>query len=194
MTKQTPAKMNLLGYYAGFSSRLIAFWIDIILVTIIVLFGAGLIAAFTAILPVPAIMETFNNLFPTMGGGIQYILGLLSLGVVGFLLYIIYNLLFWALTGQTPGKALLGLRIVGKNGQQVKPIRGMLRLVGYLLGIFSLGLGFLWILLSDRRQGWHDIIAGTYVIYTWEARPDERFLADQIANMRHHLPKVELEE
>ncbi len=194
MTKQTPAKMNLLGYYAGFSSRLIAFWIDIILVTIIVLIGAGLIAAFTVILPVPAIMETFNNLFPTMGGGIQYILGLLSLGVVGFLLYIIYNLLFWALTGQTPGKALLGLRIVGKNGQQVKPIRGMLRLVGYLLGIFSLGLGFLWILLSDRRQGWHDIIAGTYVIYTWEARPDERFLADQIANMRHHLPKVELEE
>ena len=194
MPKQTPGKMNLLGHYAGFSSRLLAFWIDIILVTIVVLIGAGLLAAFTFILPVPQIMETFNNLFPGMGGSIQYVIGLLSLSAVGFLLYVLYNLIFWALAGQTPGKALLGLRIVGKGGQQVNPIRGMLRLAGYLLCIFSLGLGFLWILLSDRRQGWHDILAGTYVIYTWEARPEERFLADQIASMRHHLPRVELEE
>jgi uncharacterized RDD family membrane protein YckC len=65
-------------------------------------------------------------------------------------------------------------------------------LIGYLLGFVSLGFGFLWILVSDRRQGWHDLLAGTYVIYTWAARPDERFLAEEIADLKHHIPKVEL--
>ena len=194
MSKHTPGEMNLLGYYAGFTSRLLAFWIDIILITIVFLVGAGLLVAFAFILPLQQIMETLNNLFPGLRSGIQYVIGLLSLGGVGYILFILYILIFWSLTGQTPGKALLGLRIVGKNGQQVNPVRGLVRLVGYMLCILSLGLGFLWILFSDRRQGWHDILAGTYVIYTWEARPEERFLADQIANMRHHLPKVELEE
>jgi uncharacterized RDD family membrane protein YckC len=192
MSKHKTGEMNLLGYYAGFSSRLLAFWIDIILVTIIVLLGAGLLAAFSTILPVPKIMEIFTNLFPGMGGGINYVIGLLSFSVVATLLYILYNLIFWALTGQTPGKALIGLRIVGKNGQQVNPLRGLLRLIGYLLGFVTLGFGFLWILVSDRRQGWHDLLAGTYVIYTWAARPDERFLAEEIADLKHHIPKVEL--
>ncbi len=192
MSKHTPGEMNLLGYYAGFSSRLLAFWIDTILVTLIVLLGAGLLAAFSTILPVPKIKEMVTNLFPSVGGGINYVIGLLSFSVVATLLYILYNLIFWALTGQTPGKALIGLRIVGKNGQQVNPLRGLLRLIGYLLGFVTLGLGFLWILVSDRRQGWHDMLAGTYVIYTWAARPDERFLAEEIADLKHHIPKVEL--
>jgi uncharacterized RDD family membrane protein YckC len=41
-------------------------------------------------------------------------------------------------------------------------------------------LGFFWILIDDRRQGWHDKIAGTLVIYTWEAHHEERFLSDRI--------------
>jgi uncharacterized RDD family membrane protein YckC len=41
-------------------------------------------------------------------------------------------------------------------------------------------LGFLWIFVDRRRQGWHDKIANTYVIYTWAAKPDERFLAKRI--------------
>jgi len=194
MTHHTHAERNLLGHYAGFSSRFLAFWIDIILVNVTVLAGAGLLVAFGTIIPLPMLMDTFNRLFPGIGLSIQNFLGILSLSVISLLFYILYNLFFWALTGQTPGKALIGLRIVGVNGQRVHPLRGMLRLVGYFLGLISLGLGFLWILVSNRRQGWHDNIAGTYVIYTWAARPDERFLADEIANLRHNIPKIELEE
>jgi uncharacterized RDD family membrane protein YckC len=41
--------------------------------------------------------------------------------------------------------------------------------------MIPLFLGFFWILIDDRRQGWHDKIAGTCVVYTWHARPDETF-------------------
>jgi uncharacterized RDD family membrane protein YckC len=41
-------------------------------------------------------------------------------------------------------------------------------------------LGFLWILIDNRRQGWHDKMAGTCVIYNWPARPDENFLRKRL--------------
>jgi uncharacterized RDD family membrane protein YckC len=59
-------------------------------------------------------------------------------------------------------------------------LRGILRYLGYSLSAISLFLGFFWILIDDRRQGWHDKIAGTLVIYTWEAHHEERFLSDRI--------------
>jgi uncharacterized RDD family membrane protein YckC len=40
-------------------------------------------------------------------------------------------------------------------------------LIRGLSGIFSIavfGLGFLWVLRDPERQGWHDRIAGTYVV------------------------------
>ena len=40
------------------------------------------------------------------------------------------------------------------------------------------GLGFAGILLGDRRRALHDVIAGTAVIYSWDARAARlRFLS-----------------
>ena len=36
-----------------------------------------------------------------------------------------------------------------------------------------IGLGFLWVLLDNQRQGWHDTLAGTCVLYTRPVQPDE---------------------
>ena len=44
------------------------------------------------------------------------------------------------------------------------------RLLTYGLSLAAVGIGFLFILSDDRRQGWHDKIAGTCVIYSWKAR------------------------
>ena len=55
-------------------------------------------------------------------------------------------------------------------------VTGIRRLLGYLVSTGSLGMGFLWMLIDDRRQGWHDKIAGTCVVYSWEARQNEEFL------------------
>ncbi|MDF0591770.1 RDD family protein [Candidatus Methanocrinis natronophilus] len=67
--------------------------------------------------------------------------------------------------GQTPGMRLVEIRLVRTDG--VEPVglpRGFLRWVGMeISGIFLL-LGYIWILIDKKRQGWHDKIAGTYVV------------------------------
>ncbi len=68
--------------------------------------------------------------------------------------------------GETPGDMLMGLRIVRTDGKRMNLRRALLRYVGCLLAALPLFLGFLWILVDERRQGWHDKIAGTYVLYT----------------------------
>ena len=48
--------------------------------------------------------------------------------------------------------------------------RSLLRLIGYGLSALALWLGYVWIIIDDERQGWHDHLAGTYVIYDYERR------------------------
>ena len=80
----------------------------------------------------------------------------------------LYNIIFWWLRGQTPGKWLLGLRVVALGGGKVSLGQATLRFVGYLLSALPFYLGFLWILGSERR-GFHDRLAGTEVVYTRRA-------------------------
>ena len=49
----------------------------------------------------------------------------------------------------------------------------ILRLIGYIISAIPLSLGFLWIAIDGRRQGWHDKFARTYVIPS-----DQHFSAD----------------
>ena len=67
----------------------------------------------------------------------------------------------------------MGLRIVPMNGDRVTLLWAILRYFMFWVSVFALGLGVLWILVSDRRQGWHDKAARTCVIYDWPAREDE---------------------
>ena len=53
-----------------------------------------------------------------------------------------------------------------------------LRTLAFPLSFLFLGLGFTGILLGDRRRALHDVIAGTAVIYSWDARAARlRFLS-----------------
>ncbi len=74
-----------------------------------------------------------------------------------------YPFLFVAFRGATPGKQLLGLRVVLANGRA--PIGAgpsLLRLVGTVASAAALGLGFLPMLLGQEPL--HDHIAGTRVV------------------------------
>lgn len=75
-----------------------------------------------------------------------------------------YHVYFWTKTGQTPGKKLLGLKVISSDGSLIGWRKACLRLLGYYLNLLACGLGFLWILGDKQKQGWHDKIAGTYVI------------------------------
>jgi uncharacterized RDD family membrane protein YckC len=96
---------------------------------------------------------------------------LLTLNLVFFVGYFLF---FWVLVGQTPGKMLMGLRVVGMNGRPLSFWQALKRFIGYWISMIPFFIGFYWILISDSRQGWHDKFARSYVIYTWEAHTSFR--------------------
>jgi len=78
---------------------------------------------------------------------------------------VVYFTLLTGDGGQTLGKRLLGIRVVGSGGAKVSYGRAFARSLGYLLSIFfGTFLGFLWALWDPRKQAWHDKVAGTRVI------------------------------
>jgi len=74
-------------------------------------------------------------------------------------------ILFWMYRQATPGKMLIGAKIVDEKTLG-KPSTGQLigRYFAYYLSTIVLLLGFVWVGLDARKQGWHDKLAGTLVI------------------------------
>jgi uncharacterized RDD family membrane protein YckC len=76
---------------------------------------------------------------------------------------------FWATTGQTPGMAIMKIKVVrDADGGPVTAGAAILRLLGFWVSTFVFYLGFIWIFVDKRRRGWMDLIAGTVVV---EVRP-----------------------
>ena len=88
--------------------------------------------------------------------------------VFGFILSVGYYVGFWARSGQTPGKTAMGLKVVSTDGSCVSWNKAFLRYLGYIINVILILLGFLWIAFDQKRQGWHDKMAGTYVIFAWQ--------------------------
>ena len=81
------------------------------------------------------------------------------LGLTNFVIFPMFS-------GQSLGKMLTGLRIVKMNGEFPSFSKLLLRhSIGYLLTIFSGGLGFLLSVFNTKGRSLHDFLAGTIVIY-----------------------------
>lgn len=78
-----------------------------------------------------------------------------------------YFVLLHGMDGRTIGKWLLGLRVVGPDLGPITYGQASLRWAGYVVSSF-LGGGFLWILWSREKRGWHDLLAHTWVIHEKE--------------------------
>ena len=76
----------------------------------------------------------------------------------------IYGFVFTATAGQTLGMRVLKLRVIDVYGDPPSYLRVGLRTAGYLAGLATLLLGFVWIGFDAEKRGLHDWIAGTYVI------------------------------
>jgi uncharacterized RDD family membrane protein YckC len=72
---------------------------------------------------------------------------------------------FWALVGQTPGMRLLSIHLEVNGSREIGLRSAVKRLFAVPLVLLPAGLGFLAILLSSTRRGWHDHLAGTMVVY-----------------------------
>lgn len=164
---------TLQGQYAGLVTRAIAFFIDVAIVTIC-LIALNWIANATASLFGMSLQDCKSD--PSLL--LRWFCSLLHYSVIAITLafYPVYLLFFWILTGQTPGKYLMGVKIVRIDGKRMTLGRSIRRLFGYVVDLWTLGLGFLWIAVDDHRRGFHDRIAGTYVIYAWEARQNDTLI------------------
>ena len=91
--------------------------------------------------------------------------------VVAYLAWgFIYFAHFWGLNGQTAGRALFGIQVVTDDGGDVSGRGGIGRTLAFPLSFLILWLGFLGIFLGDQRRALHDVIAGTVVVYCWDAK------------------------
>ena len=123
---------------AGAGTRLVSYIIDVIIVAVI-----------DAIL-----------IFIFMAFGVGYVAAsLIGLPVsIAYFTYLFGN-------GQTLGMKAMKIKLCGTDGTY--PIgygKGFLRWIGMIISGLVIYIGFLWILIDKDKQGWHDKIAGTYVV------------------------------
>jgi uncharacterized RDD family membrane protein YckC len=91
---------------------------------------------------------------------------LISNGIVVLMLGAVY-VAFQLAYATTPGKWLLGLRIV--DAKTFEPIHGwryVWRFLAYIPASLPLMIGIIWASFNKQHRGWHDYMAGTVVIYT----------------------------
>lgn len=86
------------------------------------------------------------------------------LGFGLFVAYVIWAFVLFA-RGTTPGKKLLGMRVVKEDGSNAGFFTMLTReWIGKPISGLILSLGFLWILFDRDNQGWHDKLMSTYVV------------------------------
>ena len=120
---------------------------------------------------IDATLATPYNLRP-IAAGIDYVVDMILLGddVVhaGIALMPVFAALWFglwvALLGTTPGKALLGLKIIDKRGGKPTALQAAIRALACVPGFLALGAGFLWIIIDPKKRGLHDLLAGTLVV------------------------------
>jgi len=128
--------MEIKGEYAGFWRRFVAWIID----------GILLGAVSGILMFIISAQQTASWLGTVIG--IVYIVG------------------FWTWRGQTPGKMVMGVKIIKTDGSPIGIGRAILRYIGYLVSAIIIFIGYLMIAWDGRKQGLHDKIAGTYVVKT----------------------------
>jgi uncharacterized RDD family membrane protein YckC len=71
----------------------------------------------------------------------------------------------WMALGASPGKLMCRIRIVDEpTGGRPTPWQCIGRYFMALVGILCVGLGYLWIAIDPRNQGWHDKLVRTLVV------------------------------
>lgn len=92
-------------------------------------------------------------------------LGLTFVQFIGLALPVVYHWYFWTRRdGQTPGKSMVGIRVVKADGSELSDTDAFIRAIGYHVSALICGLGYIWAIFDGNNQTWHDKLAGTYVV------------------------------
>jgi uncharacterized RDD family membrane protein YckC len=116
----------------------------------------------------------------------QWFLALAVLGL--FVIYYGYFAVFESVwNGQTPGKRVIGLRVIHVSGRPVSVfealLRNIIRIADQLPGIYAIGI--VSVFVTERSQRLGDLAAGTVVVHEMGGRADSReFRADVSATVQ----------
>ena len=83
---------------------------------------------------------------------------------IGYLSGFVYTIVFWTALGRTPGKMLMGIKIIKVDGTSIGIVRSFLRYIGYIVSLITIFIGYLMIIWASEHRGLHDKIAGTVVV------------------------------
>ena len=98
---------------------------------------------------------------------IAWLLLMTKISALVFLVFIAETILVvWlnGIKGGTPGKILLGIKIVDLKGKQIGIPRSTLRYLAKLISYSAFLTGVLMIIWDKKKQGWHDKVSGTMVL------------------------------
>jgi uncharacterized RDD family membrane protein YckC len=146
MTNSTPAYFTA---YAGFWKRFVAYFVDGVIVNLcsfLISLAMGVSNALAA--------ENINwdtNLI------IAY-----AIIICGSMLY--FTLFESSPLQATPGKLMMGVKVTDLNGNRISFPRALGRYIGKIISGVLLGIGYLMIAFTEKKQGLHDFIAGTLVV------------------------------
>jgi len=144
--------------YAGFGVRLLAWLVDL-LVLLFLSFIIALISGFFI-----AFLLIYVSIVSANSSIVTFLSDFIS-GFIGFSVNLLYFTLFWSSKFQgTPGKILLGLKIVDANGNKISYSTALIRYISTFISSLLLGIGYLWIIFDGKKQALHDKLASTYVI------------------------------
>lgn len=88
-------------------------------------------------------------------------------GAIYFWLPVIAIAFFWLVRSATPGLMAIPAQIIDiRTGKKPSHLRLILRLIASIILGYTFGLDYLWIAISKKKRAWHDLIAGTTVVYT----------------------------
>jgi uncharacterized RDD family membrane protein YckC len=133
---------------AGIITRGIAAVIDLLVVLLIMgALYAGLVLTKLVFSPAAFSLPSLNVVFSTL---------------ITFVVAVVYLTGCWAVSGSTAGAVTMGLRVVGRQSQRVRPHVAFLRAMGCV--VFPIGL--LWVAVDRQRRSLHDIVFRTRVVYS----------------------------
>ena len=140
--------------YAGAVTRSLAFGLDLLIINAALAVTGAVLGALMSALGVNDLDVGTTGVVAALIGAWWLILG-------------IYLVAFWTLVGQTPGMRVMHLRVTPRR-RRPRLARSLVRAVGMVLAAIPLMAGYAPILFNERRQGFHDKLARTTVIYVPE--------------------------
>lgn len=129
--------------YAGLGIRAMATFIDLIIIAVVMLIPEFIFFSFN-----------FSN---AGDNTLRFF--------IAITMWIFYHVAFNSSALQaTFGKNMLKLKVIDLYGNRISITKALFRNLAVFISVATFGLGVWYISTDSKNRGWHDLIAGTYVV------------------------------